>query len=196
MGLVCLGIPSFLAQQEKKISIPCKPSPTSCNQAPPIDTTDHTRHQRQARGHQRPARPCAWELGAWVTLRAAGGRRAPCSASSPPWCSSATRHPAAGMFPLAFPCRRCLPDLSSQIPRPNPNRRPWRLYARCSSSLQTGRCRPLPAGRRLATLGPRLPCSCRLAPLQPCCLPAWRPAPLAKAIRFDEISVLFFLYGT
>ena len=85
MGLVCLGIPRFLAQQEKKIPISCKPSPTSCNQSPLIDTTDHTRHQRQARGHQRPARPCAWELGAWVTLRVAAGRRAPCSASSPPW---------------------------------------------------------------------------------------------------------------
>ena len=62
MGLVCLGIPKFLAQQEKKISIPCKPSPTSCSTsspAPPIDT----RQQRQARGHQCPARPCAWELG-------------------------------------------------------------------------------------------------------------------------------------
>jgi len=32
----------------------------------------------------------------------------------------------------------------------------------------------------------------------PAALPpaAWRPAPLAKAIRFVEISVLFFLYGT
>ena len=31
---------------KKKIPISCKPSPTSCNQSPLIDTTDHTRHQR------------------------------------------------------------------------------------------------------------------------------------------------------
>ena len=134
--------------------------------------------------------------GSWVTLHAGGGRRAPCSASSPPWCSSATRHPAAGMFPLAFPCRRCLPDLSSQIPRPNPNRRPWRLAASmrdapppcrqdvAAPSLQVGASPPS---------GPGCPAATGWRPCSPAaCLPGGQ-RPLQKQLGLLK-SLFYFFY--